>query len=175
MIKALNERLKSEVTLEALPKRGVYTLLIHLLKDVELYVGGLGLQKFRSGFYAYTGSALGPSPRSLRLRVMRHLKRDKTARWHVDYLLAEGSSIIAIVVAASAERGAECEVNKLIIDRLKGEPIIKGFGSSDCRLRCKSHLLYLKKGMDVKRQLAEVYEGKFNEASILTLTSAINE
>ena len=38
---------------------GVYTLLLHISKDITLTVGQLGKQMFSEGYYTYTGSALG--------------------------------------------------------------------------------------------------------------------
>jgi len=69
-----------------LPQKGVYTLIIKVAKEIRIRIGSLGLQKFRKGYYAYTGSALGASATSLKNRVRRHLRKaGKKKRWHIDF------------------------------------------------------------------------------------------
>lgn len=95
------------------------------------------------GLYAYCGSAYGPG--GLRARIARHMKPDKTPRWHVDRLTAAGR----IVRIAAHEGGWECD----LVDRLRaagGRTPLRGFGSSDCR-RCRAHLLALEDGCSLSR------------------------
>lgn len=114
---------------------GTYTLMLHLDTDTAIEVGALGTHGFDAGWYAYTGSALGPGGFA---RVDRHHElsageRD-TRQWHVDYLLGHPAvSIRADVRTPGAD--AECE----IADALPDGPVA-GFGASDCG--CDSHLSF---------------------------------
>lgn len=108
-----------------------YQLLIFLAATVTVQVGRFGCFTFSAGYYCYTGSAR----RNLAARVRRHCSRDKRLRWHIDYLLAADG---ARVVATRTMSQHECAVNAA----LPGELPILGFGSSDCRAGCGSHLKY---------------------------------
>jgi Uri superfamily endonuclease len=92
-------------------------------------VGALGERVFPPGRYVYTGSARA----NFESRIQRHLKRDKPKRWHIDYLLAAPDVRIVEVLRS---RLPECEVNR----RTGGDVTVPGFGSSDCRRGCGSHL-----------------------------------
>ncbi|HFE38392.1 MAG TPA: GIY-YIG nuclease family protein [Gammaproteobacteria bacterium] len=98
----------------------------------RLIIGKLGVFTFPPGHYVYTGSA----KRNLASRVKRHLSSNKTLRWHVDYLL---DSIWAKVVMVELFDANECDVNQ----QKQGQIIVPGFGASDCRQGCGSHLLRL--------------------------------
>ncbi len=115
-------------TLSEPPER-TYQLLIELSEAVRLRVGRLGEFDFPAGRYIYTGSAL----RNFDARIRRHLSPAKKMHWHVDYLLS-APGICVRELARSAEE--ECVVNQ----RTSGEVLIPGFGSSDCRAGCGSHL-----------------------------------
>jgi Uri superfamily endonuclease len=106
-----------------------YQLLIEVGRDLELQVGALGLCRFPAGTYVYTGSAR----RNLEARVERHLRRDKPLRWHVDYLLVAPD---VRIVRVEFSQLPECQLNA----RTKGEIPVPGFGASDCRKGCGSHL-----------------------------------
>ena len=106
-----------------------YVLFIHLGKNQEITIGSLGTLFFKKGVYAYVGSG----KRGLMNRIMRHIKREKKKRWHIDYLLEKGE--VFFVKLTSLD---ECEVAKRF---MKDVPFVKGFGSSDCY--CPSHLFYL--------------------------------
>lgn len=111
--------------------KGTYVLLIRMARDIWLEVGGLGAIEFEAGYYAYVGSALG----GLKERVKRHLRKEKTKYWHIDYLLAKTD--VTEVVYGESDRRKECEVASHLAENLEG---VRGFGSSDCN--CKSHLFY---------------------------------
>ena len=106
-----------------------YQLFITLYQTIEIQIGRLGLYTFPKGIYVYTGSA----KRNMDRRITRHLSRDKNLHWHIDYLLANEQTKIIKVMKSELE---ECDLNADI----KGKPIVKGFGSSDCKKNCKSHL-----------------------------------
>ena len=69
---------------------GTYTLLVELPECSTVEVGALGSLDLDAGWYAYTGSALGPGGFT---RVQRHREMavgERAARhWHVDYLLGD--------------------------------------------------------------------------------------
>jgi Uri superfamily endonuclease len=106
-----------------------YQLRIEVRKPLRLQVGRLGRFDFPAGIYIYTGSA----KRNLEARIARHLRREKTLRWHIDYLLtAAGVSVTAV----QRSRRDECRWNRAT----KGEIVVPGFGASDCAAGCGSHL-----------------------------------
>jgi Uri superfamily endonuclease len=109
-----------------------YQLEIDLAAPVRVAVGRLGVFDFPAGSYIYTGSAR----RNPEARVARHLRREKKLHWHIDYLLAAPGARVTGVVRHA---GAECAVNRLVA----GARVAPGFGASDCRAGCGSHLKYL--------------------------------
>lgn len=111
-----------------------YQLTIIVDAPVTIQVGKLGTCDFPAGVYLYTGSA----KRNIDARISRHLRREKSLRWHIDYLLqAPGVSIRKV------ERfmEPECELNQ----RTLGIVLMNGFGASDCMSGCGSHLKYQEK------------------------------
>lgn len=129
-------------SLEKLPKKGTYTLMITVSDELEVNVGRLGVKTFLPGCYIYTGSALGKGATSLPNRLARHLKTVKKRHWHIDYLLANKNVSIEAIVIISSKEKLECKVNQFIRDQTKAKAPIPKFGASDCPNRCKSHLLY---------------------------------
>jgi len=121
---------------------GIYTLLLFLPKEVTLTIGKLGKQRFPMGYYTYTGSALGKGASSLKHRIARHLRKEKRMFWHIDYLLADENVSVEAVIVAETNENMECKTNQHI-KTIRGAKVpVKGFGASDCRKNCKSHLLY---------------------------------
>lgn len=116
--------------------RGVYVLVIEAHGQTR--VGRLGRQTF-DGIYLYIGSALGPGGFK---RVERHRAvaqgRNKTRRWHIDYLLGVGQ-LKGVLLVETSDKTAECA----LAETLAGfaDPAIAGFGASDCR--CVTHLFRL--------------------------------
>jgi Uri superfamily endonuclease len=114
-----------------------YQLDIELPRAATIQVGRLGRLRFPAGRYRYTGSAR----RNLIARVRRHLSNEKNLRWHIDYLLAaRGARIVAVNLSADPE----CACNQQVAGRI----LVPGFGASDCRARCGSHLKYLGEGRE---------------------------
>ncbi|MCS7279226.1 MAG: DNA/RNA nuclease SfsA [Thermodesulfobacteriaceae bacterium] len=116
--------------------RGAYLLLIELKEAQRIKVGGLGEIDFAKGFYVYVGSA----KKNLTKRIERHIRKNKTKYWHVDYLLEKGKGCREISFRTS-KQNLECflakELSKI------AESFISKFGSSDCE--CASHLYYFLK------------------------------
>lgn len=120
---------------------GVYTLILYMPKEVTVTIGGLGKQRLPKGNYSYTGSALGKGA-SLKHRIARHLRKEKRLFWHIDYLLADKNVFVEAIVAVETNEKMECTLNHYL-KQMKGVKVpIYGFGASDCRKNCRSHLLY---------------------------------
>lgn len=109
-----------------------YQLHIQLCHELKVTVGRLGRFSFPSGHYVYTGSA----KRNITARLHRHLAVEKKLRWHIDYLLAPESCKITSIELSQLD---ECIINQ----SLTGDILVPGFGASDCRAGCHSHLKYL--------------------------------
>jgi Uri superfamily endonuclease len=106
-----------------------YQLFIEVSVPVRVSVGRLGCFDFPAGEYVYTGSARS----NFAARVNRHLSPSKKMHWHIDYLLATaGVSVREVLCYADPE----CAVNQQTV----GDVVVSGFGSSDCRAGCGSHL-----------------------------------
>jgi Uri superfamily endonuclease len=126
---------------------GAYVLLLYLPVSGPIQIGRLGRFDFPSGYYAYTGSALGPG--GLAARLGRHLRarpsgpdslnNAKRLHWHIDYLLLR-ASVVQVWFAISGRRREHSWAR-----RLAGMPgaavIAPRFGASDCH--CPAHLLHL--------------------------------
>ncbi|MEM3530340.1 MAG: GIY-YIG nuclease family protein [Nitrososphaerales archaeon] len=143
-----------QIDLENKKDKGVYTLIMNLAKGINLKVGCLGSLKFKKGWYVYTGSALGSG--GLVGRVQRHLKKDKKCFWHIDYFLESKYSSIKVVIYAKSNKKYECKIIKEITN-LNAKPI-KGFGASDCKEACKSHLYYMMNDLnDIVKKILDAY------------------
>ena len=108
-----------------------YQLLIEVLRPLRCVVGRLGTFHFPAGRYSYTGSAR----RHFEARVARHLRAEKTQRWHIDYLLSLPGVRVTHVMRS---RRDECVLNQAS----RGRILVPGFGASDCKAGCGAHLKY---------------------------------
>ena len=143
--------------LEALPTHGTYTLIVHLESPNRIAGPGHSWSWLKKGYYAYTGSAVGKGAVSLRQRVDRHLRRKKIKHWHIDHLLACRKAKVTAVVACASTVNRECRINKAIQSIREATVPIKGFGASDCKQNCKSHLVYLGED-DIYETVIDAYE-----------------
>ena len=125
-----------------LSTNGIYTLLLFLSKEVNLNIGKLGKKRFSEGYYTYTGSALGKGASSLKHRIARHLRKKNRKFWHIDYLLANENVSVETVIVAETKENMECNANQYLKKMMGAKVPVKGFGASDCRKNCGSHLLY---------------------------------
>jgi Uri superfamily endonuclease len=144
---------------ETFPTKGIYTLIVFLSSDTQLKVGKLGTQTFPAGYYTYTGSALGKGASSLKQRVTRHLKKRKHKFWHIDFLLTHENTTITAVIAVQTSRKLECKMNHYIREELKPKIPVVGFGASDCKENCKSHLLYFNEE-NIRSKIEALYTNK---------------
>ena len=104
--------------------RGSYLFIVRLNEDRRIAVGGLGVVKFKKGFYCYVGSA----KENLGARLERHKRLRKKPVLQIDYLRAEAVNHAAIPIRASDE--LECEIATALGKIADWH--VQGFGSSDC-------------------------------------------
>jgi Uri superfamily endonuclease len=126
------------------PDSGTYQLQILVQSGFSISVGAIGIVKFKTGKYIYTGRA----SKYLKQRIIRHCKKEKQIRWHIDFLTSRPEVKIQSVTIISQDPNKECKVNQ-DIEKLAGSVIpINGFGSSDCMSGCKSHLVKVERFPD---------------------------
>jgi Uri superfamily endonuclease len=128
-------------------QKGTYSLILILENDQYIEIGKIGNYLFKKGYYAYNGSALGGLG-----RVRYHLKRNKNKRWHIDYLL-EYAKVLEIIISKDT-KNHEHDISKILASVIDAEIPVVGFGSSDCKEKCPSHLIYFKKVPEIRN----VYE-----------------
>jgi len=153
--------------------KGIYTLIILVNTKSQLKVRKLGYFNFKTGYYAYTGSALGNGAASLKRRVARHLKKGKPKHWHIDFLLANKNVKVTAVIAAESSVNRECQINNLI-KNIQGATVpIVGFGATDCKQNGKSHLIYLGE-KNKKEKIIEAYTHLFRHSEPILETKQTN-
>ncbi|OGO04063.1 MAG: hypothetical protein A2Y73_08645 [Chloroflexi bacterium RBG_13_56_8] len=129
-----NENLPIPTKVRNLRKAGTYILVIRLEEERDIAVGSLGSMAFRAGYYLYVGSALA----GLGARLARHLRKEKTLHWHIDYLLEYGE--IEETWYSLGTQHLECDWAHAIEDLPSVSASHNRFGASDCA--CPTHLFY---------------------------------
>jgi Uri superfamily endonuclease len=116
--------------------KGIYVMILKLDTETVIKVGKLGKFRFKKGYYAYIGSALGAGGFK---RVTRHFNvasgKNMTRKWHIDHLLPCSEVVCAVLIPT--EESIECSVASAVGEFYTGIP---GFGSSDCS--CHAHLFF---------------------------------
>ena len=138
-------------------RMGTYVLVISLGSDLTTEVGALGTLSFPAGVYLYTGSALG----GLDQRVSRHIRHEKTVKWHIDRLTVAADSVIAY--ESYPDYVPECELASMAGD-CGMVPSVDGFGCSDCS--CRTHLFRVTDGsldLLISRARLEPFRDRRNE------------
>lgn len=138
-------------------RMGTYVLVITLGSDLTTEVGALGTLSFPAGVYLYTGSALG----GLDQRVSRHIRHEKTVKWHIDRLTVAADSVIAY--ESYPDYVPECELASMAGD-CGMVPSVDGFGCSDCF--CHTHLFRVTDGsldLLISRARLEPFRDRRNE------------
>ncbi len=118
------------------PEPGSYVLILHLDRPTTITIGKLGTFEFPAGWYAYTGSALGPG--GLAARLAYHHRREKSFQWHIDYLLAQ-AELVEMWWAIDPKR-RECIWASALRSIPSARVPVPNFGASDCR--CLTHLIH---------------------------------
>jgi Uri superfamily endonuclease len=143
-------RVRAAGTTAALPARpGTYAVVFRCRGTRTIAVGRLGRLALRAGWYVYVGSAFGPG--GLAARVGRHLRSEKTVRWHVDYL-GVAAPPVAVWTSLDPARHEHNWAARLLSFSGASAPL-PGFGASDCR--CPAHLVYFRRRPDPRRIWAE--------------------
>ena len=138
-------------------RMGTYVLVITLGSDLTTEVGALGTLSFPAGVYLYTGSALG----GLDQRVSRHIRHEKTVKWHIDRLTVAADSVVAY--ESYPDYVPECELASMAGD-CGMVPSVDGFGCSDCS--CRTHLFRVTDGsldLLISRARLEPFRDRRNE------------
>ncbi len=125
--------------------KGTYLLFIKIIDPIEITIKGKS-SLLNRGYHIYIGSAFGAGGLSSRLH--RHLRRKKKKHWHIDQLTMSLKCEI-LGVGVFIEQNIECSISKKISKLLSAQAII-GFGCSDCKNQCKSHLFNLKDDFPMK-------------------------
>jgi Uri superfamily endonuclease len=126
----------SDIDNIAPPEPGSYVLIMRLDEAKRIRVGKLGTFSFDVGWYAYSGSALGPG--GLAARLAHHYRPEKKLHWHIDYLLIEAE--LVEVWWAEDNKRKECTWASALRSVPGAKVPVPNFGASDCR--CLSHLVY---------------------------------
>jgi len=120
---------------------------LHRFDDVDLI----------PGYYFYCGSAHGNG--GLKSRIMRHLTKSSKKFWHIDYLK---DLLFPVEIWCQTSSGRnECSFCKIFHKQMGGEIPIKGFGSSDCKNKCESHLVWFSQEVDLD-YLFNILNSKFS-------------
>ena len=117
--------------------KGAYALLFSLPVSAHLKIGRLGEFDFPLGNQVYLGSGFGSGGLAARLR--HHFTHLALPHWHVDFLHPAARLLGAAWVIT--DQRLECAWARKLTG-LPGAYIpAPGFGASDCRQGCASHLV----------------------------------
>ena len=120
--------------------KGTYSLILELERDQYIEIGKLGK------FYSKKGIMYTMAAHLADLKGQYHLKKIKR-KWHIDYLL-DNSKIIKIFLS-EVEKNYEHEISKSLSNSPNAEVLARGFGSSDCKDGCPSHLIYFSENPEI--------------------------
>ncbi len=137
---------------------GSYALCLLVVKEVRIRVGKSGIFDFCPGEYIYAGSAQGPGGISARLK--HHLHLAVNPHWHLDWLRPHARIVQGYFVMGK-ER-LECPWSKALAELPESGIPAAGFGASDCRNGCQSHLIYFANGINFE-QVRSVLQGISNQ------------
>jgi Uri superfamily endonuclease len=140
---------------ETLPPKGLtgtYLLFFDLPEAMEVTAGRLGAVQLPAGMLVYAGSALGPG--GLHARLRRHLAAEKRPHWHIDALSTRIPPTYWLALADG--RHHECEWAQRLAAYPAATIPVPGFGSSDCKLGCRAHLVGFPRDVTVAEIVAWV-------------------
>ncbi|MEM2087413.1 MAG: GIY-YIG nuclease family protein [Thermoproteota archaeon] len=122
--------------------KGSYMLIILIERSIRLKPGSLPETKLPPGCYVYVGSAMGLG--GFEKRVVRHLRKIKKVRWHIDYL-----TILSEAKVRSVFYTPHCSEHHLVsfLSSLGFQKTVRGFGATDFP-RDFSHLLHSNQGFE---------------------------
>ncbi len=127
--------------------RGLYTLVIHIPRDMVIKVGSLGDIKLSKGYYTYIGSGGA----NILKRVKRHFMQKKRVKWHIDYVTIVAKPLKAYILT-------DPPMDEASLAEYLGRffRYIPRFGASDSRYA--SHFFYLGSRDDVIIRLRSLLE-----------------
>ena len=76
--------------------------------------------------------------------------------WHIDYLLADKNVSVKAIIAAETTKKLECQINSYLKNTLEAKILAKGFGASDCKNGCGSHLLYFSENCETEKLIEKL-------------------
>lgn len=123
---------------------GTYVVVYHSRQSQQITIGQWSTLQLQAGYYFYVGSAFGPG--GINARVSRHWRREKSQRWHVDYLSAYCEAVGAWY--SHAPQRLEHQWAQAL-HGITAMRVIEGFGCSDCD--CVTHLFYAKSNVRLGR------------------------
>ncbi len=109
--------------------------MFRLKEELSFKIRSGKLFNLKPYLYLYIGSAFNSG--GLRSRLLHHLKKDKKAHWHLDFITSS-PSFYPISAYLFAEKRIECELARELLSEFEFVPF---FGSSDCN--CPSHLFLI--------------------------------
>ena len=118
-------------------EKGNYILIFRLEERIRQNMPRFKDVILDPGYYFYCGSAHGNG--GLKGRITRHPTKSYKKFWHIDFL-KECLPPSEVWCQVSSEKN-ECSFCQFLHSQMGGEIPIKGFGSSDCRKKCESHLV----------------------------------
>jgi len=114
---------------------------LFLRRSSTLQVGRKGCHRFPRGWYLYVGRAR----RGLGGRLKRHLFPGPRRRhWHIDTLTSSLHVRASRALVLPLEGVTECGIMQGILGVRGAVVPVPGFGSSDCRSPCPSHLAFFR-------------------------------
>ncbi len=133
-------------------EQGIYCVVFNLPKLISQDVGMLGMGEFLPGIYFYCGSAKGKG--GIKGRVGRHLTKGTRKHWHIDYIKEYFEPISVWFV--TNRNMSECDLVGNLQKMGDFQPVLRGFGASDCTQHCFSHLLFSSAHLDMAAVFADL-------------------
>ena len=117
------------------------------------------------GIYFYFGSARGKTSTSLEKRLSRHFQCQKKIFWHIDYVTSHSEVKILNAYYTTDPKITECQALQEFVQKFQDVKVIPQFGSSDCKSKCRGHLLFVSSNQDISTELAKYFHQKsWNES-----------
>ena len=145
-------RLNRYVMQEIPSKKGNYLLVFRLEEKTRKNMRRFKNVILEPGYYLYCGSAHGSG--GLKGRVTRHLTGSFKKFWHIDFL-KECLRLFEVWCQVNSEKN-ECSFCQFLCNQMGGEIPIKGFGSSDCKNKCESHLVRFQQKTNLNHVFVEL-------------------
>ncbi len=114
-----------------------YILVVECRRKTVLRIKRLGNPVLDRGTYLYVGSANISNPAS---RVLRHFRKEKRIKWHVDYLTTSCEGLYALLASGITEDSLYHALSEKYL------PAVHKFGSSD-KPKHKTHLFKAPEGV----------------------------